>query len=122
MIWDSQDITKKLRKVPELIPLIDGNEHTELHRVVSQVPVPCNWLSAKIMKEFYPVRHDTIDTIRNLVSSIEMACEGRDEIIRYLGLSMIASLNLQIPYIDPQIYDTPVSSDNLLEERIRVVS
>ena len=96
-LWTASVETRKLRQVKELIPVIGIVAHRGLHREVEIVPTPDYHMVNRIVREFYPVRNDTLGTIDNLIQAVGMSFEEPrcSNIAKGLGSVLMASLEAQ---------------------------
>jgi len=94
---------QRIRRMPGLIveELYNTEEHDALHRDIGTVPVPSYVLSNSILKRYTDSPDDHLESVDNLIRATHLAIERPKirPIERELGLLIIKSVELQIPYI-----------------------
>lgn len=91
----------RLRVTPSLVPKIDREVHTELHRLTPPVPA-LGYHALNILKRDFQPEGDTIDDLDQLMRRIEEALKRprAHEIEREMGALTIMALELQKPFIE----------------------
>jgi hypothetical protein len=101
-LWTTSKELNKLRSTKELIPRIGLVAHRGLHSAIEQVPIPDHHMLRRMNREFYPEKNDTIGSIRNLQESVGIAMDNPyvSDLAVQVGLLIMGSLELQIPFIE----------------------
>lgn len=95
--WDSQESTRLLRRLPQLIIPMHDEEHKALHDSIVTVPLLDHRTARNVYNEFQPVQGNIIGSLNILMRVIHEESRGRVE--RELGAVVIHALELQIPFI-----------------------
>lgn len=72
--WQSNDMAKRLRNTPSLVPKIDRELHNEIHREVALIPLLGYHALARAVRMFYPT-NETLEDISRLQIAMEDAVD-----------------------------------------------
>jgi hypothetical protein len=105
-LWTPTSQGRHLRNQPLLIPKIDSEVHTALHKEVSVVPLPDYNILNRISKEYRPFG-DHIMAMNGLMVVIQenLRRPRVDHIQRALGELTMHAIELQIPFIREGLVD-----------------
>lgn len=99
-IWETYEQGASLRGTPALIPSMDREIHTELHKNIPIVPLVGFHALFSVRKEFQ-TSNDTFKDIARIQSLIEVSNKHpkAHEIEKGMANLAIHALDLQVPYI-----------------------
>jgi hypothetical protein len=99
-LWKPTEQARSLRNQPLLIPRIDSEVHSALHREVSIVPLPDYNTLSRVQSDYRPFK-DHITAMNGLMIAIQenLRRPRVDHLQRALGELTIHAIELQIPYI-----------------------
>lgn len=99
--WSSRSDAETLRSTPALIPRIDQDVHRELHHDTPSVPLLGYHALRRTVKYFEPVYNNTLESMDELMNSMEQA--GRDvrahPIERELVRLAVWAVEIQKPFV-----------------------
>lgn len=99
--WESQDTTRALRRLPQLIVPLHDDEHNALHQAISTIPLLDHNTARRVQKDYLPIRDDYIGSMFSLMSCISDAIRHPrvGEIERGLAQLAVHAVELQLPFI-----------------------
>ena len=102
--WNSTEEAQYLRRIPQLIPPIEQEWHSELHKNCPAVPLLGYHTLKRVAADFLPQRMP-LDSIADLLIAIDTASRHHKvhPIERELAGLAIEAIELQIPYIEQGI-------------------
>lgn len=100
-LHDAHPDTKELRRHQLLIPNIAILGHTALHSEVALVPPLDRFTAGRVLRDFYPVRDNHIQSMEELMRAIEGAMKHpkAQEIERMNAAVAVHAIEAQIPFI-----------------------
>jgi hypothetical protein len=100
--WSLRPEARQLRETHELkVFPIDLSDHQLIHKECPPIPLLGFYALKRTLNEFYPVRNDTMATMDNLMSAIEVAGNNprAHRIEKELAQLVVWSIDLQRPFI-----------------------
>lgn len=98
---ESMETTRCLRRNHWLMPPLEDEPHTALHREISTVPLLDPHTAMRVHREFEPVAGDYIASIWAYMRTIERAIKHprAGEIEKGLGNLAVYAIERQVPFI-----------------------